>query len=349
MAVNGKNEIWIADNRMNLIQVLKRTPFGDAFLSAANLYYEGSYEESKPYWDEVMRQNGMLNISFNAMGRIALHEKKYSEAVNYFRDSYDSFGYSKAFWEIRYEWIQRYLLYLVIAIAAGIWLFRFAVRRAKATFPQREWPAFTKRYIADAKDAMYLLIHPYEGFYRLKERKVSWLFLISVVALVGVIKAVSIYGMGFIFHPYDMSRVNISLQLFLFFVPWSTWILANYLVSAVKGGEGRFREVMQGSVYALVPYIVLMIPAIAVSNIVVLEERIIVDTLTNVMLLWMLSLFFIMTQVIHNFEFLESIKNTAITLCTIGVMWIFGIVLSGLSYNLFDFLQQIYREVTYYG
>jgi hypothetical protein len=56
-----------------------------------------------------------------------------------------------------------------------------------------------------------------------------------------------------------------------------------------------------------------------------------------------------MTQVIHNFDFLESFKNAGITLFTIGVMWIFIIIFVALSGNLLDFFNQVYREVINYG
>ncbi|MBP1988448.1 YIP1 family protein [Paenibacillus eucommiae] len=349
LAVNSKKELWVADSSLNLLQVYTRTAFGEAFLTAAKLYVEGSYEESKPYWEAVMKQNGMMNLPYNGMGEIALYEKRYKEAMMHFQDSYDAAGYSDAFWNIRYDWIQGNLIYVVVLLILLILLLRFLYKRARVYAGKRSWPAFAVRYGQEAKDAWYLMLHPYEGFYRLKERKVSWSMILTIILLAIVIRLLSIYGMGFIFHPYDLSKVNLVLEVCLLLVPWVTWIIANYLVSAVKGGEGRFREVLQASTYALVPYIVLMIPAILLSNLVVLEERIIVDALIQVMWIWIAVQFFIMTQVIHNFDFLEAVKITAITLFTIVVIWIFIVILSGLSYNLFDFVKQIYREVTFYG
>lgn len=125
-------------------------------------------------------------------------------------------------------------------------------------------------------------------------------------------------------------------------------VIANYLVCSVKDGEGRFGEVIQGSTYALAPYLFFSVPIMILSNIVTLDERVIVDALNAIMYIWMAVMMLVMTQVIHNFDFLETIKNIAITIFTIGLIWLFAFIVFGLSYNLYDFFYQLYKEVTLY-
>ncbi|UVI28360.1 YIP1 family protein [Paenibacillus spongiae] len=346
LAVSGDNKLWVADSAANTIQVFKRTAFGEAFLTAAKLYYEGRYAESKPYWEEVAKQNGMINLTFEGLGKISLHDKQYETAMAQFEDAYNAAGYSEAFWSLRFAWIKQYFLYAVVVLALALWGGRLLQRRMAVYAQGRSWPPLTVRYGRELRDAIYTMFHPYEGFYRLKERKISWVVLALIVVLAGGIRLISVYGMGFIFHPYDLSRVNLAMSMATLFAPWATWIAANYLVSAVKGGEGRLREVLQASAFALVPYIVLMIPVILFSHIVVLEERILVDSIEQIYWIWMMAMFFIMTQVIHNFDFLETVKNVLITIFTIAVIWIFIVIIAGLGYNLFDFAYQIFREVT---
>lgn len=349
LAVGANQRLWVADSSSSLIQVFERTAFGEAFLAAARLYHQGRYAESKPYWEEVIRQNGMLNLSFNGLGKIALHEKDYKQAMAMFAASYDAKYYSEALWNVRYVWIQQHLLLTVALLAAGAVLLRVAVRRLAATAASRVWPPYAARIGSEAKEALLLMFRPYEGFYKLKERKISWTVIVGILIAAFAVKLGSIFAMGFIFHPYDLGRVNVWLEIAILFVPWVTWVAANYLVSAVKGGEGRLREVLQASTFALMPYIVLMIPSIALSNIVVLEERIVVDAIARIAWIWLAILFFIMTQTIHNFEFTEALKNVLITLFAIVVIWIFTLIMSGLTFNLYDFLQQLYREVTVHG
>lgn len=348
LAINSKNELWVADSSLNIIQIYSRTTFGEAFLTATKLYIEGSYDESKSYWDVVVKQNGMLDLPYKGIGEVLLQEKSYHEAMKYFQESYDAEGYSEAFWSVREEWIRSHFINAALLLIVMSVLLRWMYKRFRKWIHNRVQSPQLSMYVQEMKDIWHVIFHPYEGFYRLKERKISLLMIAAILLLVIGLRLLSIYGMGFIYHPYDLSRVNVWLEIGMLIVPWATWIIANYLVSAVKGGEGRFREVLQASTYALVPYIVLMVPAIVFSNVVVLEERIIVDALISVMWVWIAVNFFIMTQVIHNFDFLETGKNVSITILTISVIWIFAVILSALSYNLFDFITQLYREVTMY-
>ncbi|WP_221226720.1 YIP1 family protein [Paenibacillus baekrokdamisoli] len=348
LAINSKKEIWVADSSLNLIQIYSRTTFGEAFLHATKLYIEGSYEESKAYWDVIVKQNGMLDLPYKGIGEVLLQEKSYGEAMQYFQESYDAEGYSESFWSVREEWIRNHFVNASFLFIVLIVLLRWMYKRYRVRMRNRVQSPALAKYLQEIKDFWFVMLHPYEGFYRLKERKISLLMLAAIILFVIGLRLLSIYGMGFIFHPYDLGRVNVLLEVCLLIVPWATWSISNYLVSTVKGGEGRFREVLQASTYALVPYVVLMTPAILLSNLVVLEERIIVDALIYVMWIWIAVNFFIMTQVIHNFDFLEAGKNVGITIVTISVIWIFTIILSALSYNLFDFIKQIYREVTIY-
>jgi hypothetical protein len=42
----------------------------------------------------------------------------------------------------------------------------------------------------------------------------------------------------------------------------------------------------------------------------------------------------------------ENIANSAITVVTIGILFLFISLTTGLSYNLYDFFYQLYKEVT---
>ena len=349
IAINANNDIWVTDSSTNLIHVYKRTSFGETFLSAAYYYYEGDYEASRPYWDEVIRNNGMINISYNGLGKIALQEQNYELAIDYFKQSYDARGYSDAYWSIRYEWLQKNFVISLISLILVIWGLIFGFKRAKRFVGRRTWPSKVRQYASELRDALYLMFHPYNGFYRLKERKVSWFSIILILGLAIGVHIWSIFGSGFIARPYNLAWFNLRLSLAMLIVPWLTWVIANYLVSSVKGGEGRLREVLQASAYAIVPFIVLTIPATLISNVLVLEEWVIIDIINQVMWLWIFLLFFVMTQVIHNFDFMESFKNAGVTLFTIGVIWIFIVIFVALGANLFDFFNQVYREVTFYG
>ncbi|MBB6675267.1 YIP1 family protein [Cohnella nanjingensis] len=348
IGVDSHASIWISDSRTKTVHKYARTAFGDDVLKALVLYTDGKYEESKPYWERVYARNDMYNGTFQGLGKVYLHENDDAKALTFMKTAFDTDGYSKAFWQLRLAWLQDHFIALFLGLAALYLVCRYGaklIRRAlRGRAPSPRW----RRVMADFGTFGYILIHPYQGFYRLKEARIAPGVTLAILAAVLGAKLLSVYDTGFLFHPVDAAQINLWSSLGLFAVPWVTWIVANYLVCSIKDGEGKFREVFQGSTFALVPYLVFSVPILILSHIVTLEERVIVDTLTTVMYVWLAATFLVMTQVIHNFDFLETIKNSAITLFTIGIIWLFGFIVFGLSYNLYDFFYQLYKEVSFY-
>ncbi|MWV42113.1 hypothetical protein GRF59_00585 [Paenibacillus sp. HJL G12] len=345
IGIDSQHAIWISDSATNTVHKYVRTAFGSSVLQALGLYADGKYEESKPYWEAVYARNDMYNGTFQGLGKVYLHEDRNDEALSYMKAAFDTDGYSKAFWQIRMDWLQRHFVALVTSLIALLLAVYFGRRAVRAYLVRHPFPVSWKDPLAYIRNLGYVLIHPYEGFYKIKEARIpAWITLFLLCLVIGI-KLCRVYLTGFLFHPVDLSEVNLVKELALFALPWVTWIIANYLVCSIKDGEGRFREVIQGSVYALSPYVFFSVPTILLSNIASLDEAVIIHALNVVMTVWLLAMFIVMTQVIHNFEFLETLKNSAISVFTILTIWLFGFIVFGLSYNLYDFFYELYKEV----
>jgi hypothetical protein len=348
IGVDSKFAIWVSDSRTKTVHKYVRTEFGEDVMNAVTLYMDGKYEESKPYWEKVYARNDMYNGTFEGLGKAYLHENNNQDALTFLKAAFDIKGYSKAYWQIRLDWLQSHFIGL-LGVLIGLYILwktaRFAIRKLAAV--HRPLSEYWQRSWSDLRNLGYVMIHPYHGFYRLKEARVTPWIIILILVSVLLVKLATIYYTGFLFNPVELANINLYSNLRLFVLPWVTWIIANYLVCSVKDGEGKFREVIQGSTYALAPYLFFSIPTLILSNIVTLDERVIVDSLGTIMYLWMGAMFIVMTQVIHNFDFVESLKNIAITVFAIGTIWLFAFIVFGLSYNLYDFFYQLYREVTF--
>jgi tetratricopeptide (TPR) repeat protein len=348
IGIDSKDNIWVADSGTKTIHKFYRTEFGNDVMNALAMYNDGKYKESKPYWERVFNRNEMYTGSYQGLGKVYLEEQNNSEALDFLKEAFDTKGYSQAFWEIRLDWLHNNFIGLIAGLIAFYLFLRYIPRGVRKLLQRWPLPESTKRPLADLRNFFHVMIHPYDGFYRLKEARVAPWVIILLLAAVLIMKIMTIYMTGFLFHPVNVSQINLYSELKFFVLPWITWIIANYLVCSIKDGEGKFREVIQGSTYALAPYVVFSVPFLILSNILSLDESVLIKSLTSVMVLWLAVMFFVMTQVIHNFEFVETIKNSLITLFTIATIWLFGFIIYGLSYNLYDFLNQLYKEVSSY-
>ncbi|BBI31702.1 YIP1 family protein [Cohnella abietis] len=348
IGIDSKSNIWVSDSRTKTVHKFVRSDFGNDVMNAIVLYGEGKYADSKPYWERVYARNEMFTGTYQGLGKVYLEEKDNAQALSFMKEAYDTKGYSKAFWEIRLEWLQNhFIIFVMVLIAIGL-IIKFLPWGIKKLLSRWSLPSVFKRLVADLRNLGYVMIHPYHGFYKLKEARVSlWSILLILAAVIGM-KIITVYTTGFLFYPVDLSQINLLRILGQFVLPWITWIIANYLVCSIKDGEGKFREVIQGSTYALAPFLFFSPPIIILSNILTLDESVLIRSLTTVMYIWMAVMFMVMTQVIHNFDFLESLKNIAITLFAIATIWLFGFLVFGLSYNLYDFFYQLYKEVNFY-
>ncbi|UVI32951.1 YIP1 family protein [Paenibacillus spongiae] len=346
--VNSGSDVWIADSHLNIIEVFRPTDFGMTALQAVKHDLDGNYSASKPHWQELISQNDNLSMAYRGLGHSLNREEDYKGALDYYRIAYDAKGFSSAYWNIRLLWIQQYFVYLAGSLVVGGWLLIRGVRLIKGWIASREWSPKLARYGSEISAAGYLLFHPYEGFYRLKDRKISFAVLAMFILLTVGVHLASTYGVGFVFKPVDRSQISLVWTLGLFIVPWITWVIANYLISTIKDGEGRLYEVLQTSIYAMVPFMVWIPLLTAISHILVLEERVIYDAGVQIVWYWVILMFFVMTQVIHNFEFMETARNMVISIATILLIWLFVTIMAGLGYNLFDFFGQLLREVKLY-
>lgn len=349
LAVDADFNVWISDSRTGTVHKFVRTEFGNDVMTALTLYKEGRYEESKPYWERVHARNDMFNGTYQGLGKVYLSEGQFDQSLDYLKTAFDTENYSKAYWQVRLTWLQNNFPLAASVVIAALALFIYGPKLIRLLLRRYPIPEKWEKSAADLRNFHYTMFHPYQGFYKLKEAKVSaWVIGLLLAATVTV-KIMAVYWTGFLFYPVEPSKVNVFGELAILFVPWLTWIIANYLVCSIRDGEGRFREVVQGSVYALAPFVILSIPIMLLSNILTYEERILIDSLNGIMYIWLAIMFIVKTQVIHNFDFMESLGNIGITVFTIGTIWLFLFIVSGLTYNLYDFFYQLYKEATFIG
>ena len=127
ICIDNNGSIYILDQSNKNIQIYQKTVFVDLVHEAVSLYNEGRYEESKPLWEEIARQNTSFSLAHTALGSALTKEGKYEEALAEFKIAKDYAGYSNAYWEIRNAAIQGNLpLWLGLAAAAIVILVVFS-------------------------------------------------------------------------------------------------------------------------------------------------------------------------------------------------------------------------------
>ena len=349
IAMRSDGTLIVSDSRSNTLHVFQPTEFANLVHQAVYLFEEGKYDESAEYWREVLRRNSNFDFAHRGLGMAAYQNEEYHEAMKHFYLAQYADGYSDAFWWARRAWLLEHFD-TVIMILFCLWIGYQVINRLFLRHrpkKKRDWYQ-ANRLLGDLMHAKAVITSPSNGFYDVRwSGKGSWLAAVVIVLLAFATKLFTLYYTNLVFMSVDRNRINLTYEALTFILPWLIWVIANYLVSALKEGEGHFRDVFIASSYALVPYILIMIPLTIISNVMTNYEATVYHFFHNVALLWCGLLFFIMVYTVHNYEVLEAIPNCVLSVIMMVVLGAIGGLVIGMTFNVADFAVGLYKEVIF--
>lgn len=131
---DGENLI-VVDTALARITIFEPTEFARLVKKGVNLYQTGNYEESINIWNSVLKLNANFDLAYSKIGRVHLREKRYDEAMKYFKLSYDKKNYSKAYFKYRKEVLRKSFgkaMSILAVIIAAIIIYKKLQRKRRA-------------------------------------------------------------------------------------------------------------------------------------------------------------------------------------------------------------------------
>ncbi len=351
IGIRSDGLLLVSDARGNNIHVYQPTEFAVLVHRAVSLFEDGRYQESEQYWNEVLRRNASYDLAHRGLGMAAYQREDWETAMTHFELAKDGDGYSDAFWWARRAWLLEHfstvlivlvILWVSMSIAKRIWRLYHPKQPGR-----RDWSEIHP-FLGDIQHIFRVIIHPTDGFYEIRwENKGSPSVACFLLLLVFAVRIMSLYKTSLIFTTVDKSRVSIFEQAMVFFIPFFLWVIANYLISSLKSGEGRFRDIFIGSAYSLAPYILIGAPLVLLSNGLTQYEASIYHFFQTSSLIWCGILLYFTIQTVHNYDVWEAIPSCIMTIFTMVVLGAIGALVIGLTYNTAEFFQVMYKEVIY--
>lgn len=356
---NSRNEIFILDDSLDLVQVLRPTEFGGAVQQALILTDQGEYNESEKYWEEVTRQNALFTSAYSGLARSAYYKEDYEQARELYKRAGDEVGYSDSFWQIRLEWFQdKFPIFAnIFLILAVISLILIKVQEKRAKKRRADESVKPKKRVSDIdvkntlgnqlKHVFYILRHPIDGFDDVRFRNMGGYISALIVLVVTMSVALGrIYLTSFTFHPVQPGSTNVMSIILMSVLVWISWVICHYLIGSIRQGQARFRDIFVGSAYSLFPVALLGLPLALLSNIMTLSESSIYIAIVYFMILWCAALMFWMIMTLQNYSVGETIVTILLTIFSMIILWVIILIIVGLSSETIEFLITVYREVT---
>lgn len=201
------------------------------------------------------------------------------------------------------------------------------------------------KLIEDISYLKYVIFHPFDGFYEAKFRgKGSTLVATLLFVLYGILNILMYQYEGFVTNMNPLFKMNSLLIFITTLFPFILFCVSNWTVTTLFDGKGNLKDIYILVGYALVPLILFNLLGVALSNIIILEEVIILTSFQSIGTVWFMFLIFTGLCTIHEYTLKDTILTLLATLLAAIIIIFLLILYFTLLERVFDFINTIARE-----
>ena len=201
--------------------------------------------------------------------------------------------------------------------------------------------------ISAGKLFLLMLYHPLEAFDILKmerERKGMLLPAVLLLLIASLEKYANNFAVGFQFRGRDLNSISLAVELAYVLIPVVVWVVANFCMTSIMGGESKPKEIFVTACYCLAPYIVLTPVAAALSHILGASEAGLYYFLQSAALVWVILLLFFALLRQNNYSFLQALGITFLCVAFMVVLAAVVVFLIALSMQFVSAVTEVFQE-----
>lgn len=353
LGVDEQHRIYVLDKGGNSIHVFSPTDMHTEITTAINAYQAGNYEQAQELLLKTVRYNSTSYFAHLYLGLSYMHDGDYRAAAVEFREAKAWEEYSNAFWDIRNDFLQQNLLWILLGVVAvclfAIWW--------KEKHPAEEYSPYAKvlpyqhpweQYYP--KNIKRTLLHPIDTAYLLRDKAVTGGFVgpISVILLGYVVWTIWSLCSGPLFAA-QIENYPIFVNFAYYCAVFVLFIGCHYLVSSIMEGEASLSMITTVTSYAILPAILLLPILALVGNVATVNEARLITTVGVAVALYCVFLLLAMLKVVDGYSVGKLIGTLLITVFMMVLVVIFGSLLFLMCRQIIDFIQQVYMEVIVRG
>lgn len=351
IALDSTGRLYVLDSELKNVTIFKTTEYADTVHLALNLHQKGYYVESREPWEHALRQDALFDRAHRGIGESYYKLEMYDKALHSFRLGYSYSGYSDSFWEIRNEWLMNNLSNIFIILLL-LWIVFKIVNITDKRFNWLHPVRKLKKWIGDKTIVKqlafigYIPKNPADAFYGIKfENKVSIKSATIIYVLFFFIYIANKYATGFLFKSVIDGYYEIPTDIAVVFGAFALAVVCNNLVCSISDGEGKMWHVYCAFAYCLTPYILIKPFVIMLSHVLTFNENFIIS-FSNFLIYGAIGiLVVIMVKEIQAYTLGKTIRCLLLTLFTMAMLIVTGIIMFALINQVIDFITSIGREV----
>jgi len=194
----------------------------------------------------------------------------------------------------------------------------------------------------------HVMLHPFDGFWCLKsEKKGGVKTAFVLMALLFVTFIFRSYNTGYLAANNMAGEVSV-FQLFLVIaVAYLLFCIANWSLTTLMNGEGRFSEILTVTAYAMLPIMIINIPLTLLSNVLTIGELPFYTVFDTVGILWAAALLLIGCMTIHDYSMGKTIVVTLLTVVGMVIIAVLAVLFFNLIQQVCIFFLSLVKEVQF--
>jgi hypothetical protein len=192
----------------------------------------------------------------------------------------------------------------------------------------------------------YVISHPFDGFYEVRHReKGSVPIALLFIFLFGLSFSLNRRYAGFVVNFVDPLSVDVRLEMVGVFAAVILFATANWSITCLMEGEGRFKDILTVIGYSMLPMVMTFVPATILSWFIASDEESIYYILINISMIFFALLLLVGIMVIHNFSFGKTLVTLIFTFVALLLIIFAILLLVSLINQVWLFLVSAYTEL----
>ena len=192
-----------------------------------------------------------------------------------------------------------------------------------------------------------VLVHPIDTF-RLIQRdrsRFNYLPPVILLLLIPAVRLFNVYVTHFSLATVDVWETTVWMEITKLLLPVVSFILMEYAVTTILGGESLFREILLAVSLAFVPYLVFSPLLACLSRLLCGEERALYLLLSAGIWLWVGLLIWNSFRVMNSYTPWQATGVVALTVVGMAILWAICVLIYALGNQLLDFFTGILAEI----
>ncbi|WP_127530156.1 Yip1 family protein [Paenibacillus kobensis] len=198
------------------------------------------------------------------------------------------------------------------------------------------------------KYPLYLIVHPFNGYWDLKyeqSKRNNLILSFAILFLLIITNILSNQYSGFLVNLVYPGSINSVMEVLYVVVPVLFWCIANWSLTTLMDGEGKFTEIFTSTCFALLPMILINLPWIWLSNVISLQETSFYTFSSNVAVFWSLYLLFVGNMTVHQYTPSKTIATILLSVVAMGFIAFICLLFFSLVQQMLSFVNVIYQEI----